>query len=97
MKISFFIIFILIVFSSCYGDRPEPKFSRGELVVAIVSNDTGMVVREYWWRSGWEYEVRFSGKQSYTDTHILSSDGVIGTYPLALVEMREFELRKVYK
>ena len=91
-------IFFLIVFFILNGcvDQPEPKFNDGELVVSVLSNDTGMVVQKYYIDS-WVYKVRFYHRQSYTNTHLLRPDDAIYTNQFSLPMMKEFELKKVKK
>ncbi len=98
------IIFILSIFIfGCDCDRNISKFKQGDIVESIISGDIGMVISVYkhdkFPKSGqscyiYYYDVRFSVKQSKTNTHLLNNDDPISTAPLAIIEyMREYELK----
>ena len=78
--------------TACHEEeRPICKFQVASFVESILTEDKGQVIGIY--RRHCEYRVRFPAAQVFTDSRVLSDDGAISAKPLALVHMREFELR----
>lgn len=96
-------IFLALLLAGCGEPRQEPVrlFARGDMVEFVVSGQRAQIIqvnictmhsqRTY----GCTYEVRVFSPQTYTDTHLLSSDGPLSTAHIARIDyVREFELRK---
>lgn len=68
----------------------------GDFVRAKVSNQLGIVVQYHCYPQYCLYSVRFNANASRTDVRLFGSDGMVGNYPIVLIEgLRDFELNKV--
>jgi hypothetical protein len=80
------------------ADRPVPKFENGTLVQSVLNKQRGMIIRSRCLRDQMScyYDVRFSGFEQKTNTHLFRRDGAVTQEPLMTVEyMREYELEAI--
>ena len=73
----------------------EYEYGEGEYVIAKIDNRRGMVVRRKHCDRGDVYTVRFVGRQTYTDSRVMSDDGAITTAPYSDISMMWFEIAPV--
>ena len=79
-----------------FDSRAECKFTPGEMVRSVVSQQVGQVISNTRHQNMCYMDVRFQGHQAYTDSRILTEDGAISVLPLAAVTyMRPYELERV--
>jgi len=89
------ILFVVMLLTNC-SEPPKPVFSVGEIVVAKLNNQKGMVVGYICNRSsGCRYYIRFSTVTTRTETHFLSPDDPIEFSPFSIVLMRAYEFERV--
>lgn len=76
--------------------QPPQRFHEGDVVEMKLDSRKGMVIFESCdWRNApnCTYQVRFSGSQVFTDTHVISPDGSLKTQPYAIVTVEDYELK----
>ncbi len=79
--------------------RPEPKFINGELVKTVVGDVSGQIVGYYCFHdaSACEYQVRLYRKEDTTNTYVTKNDSPIDSSQFSILEMEEYELKKLDK
>jgi len=89
----------LLCLVGCQPDYSMCEFQPGQMVRSVVSGEIGQVIamRKSHEGGDWCYStVRFTGKQEYTNSKVLSPDGPIVVHGLIVVTyMRPYELEHV--